>query len=106
MNKTVGFFAGLIGGSFGLIASLLVFIFEFNNISEVTMSVWLGGLFSILAITGAIVVQSKEAVGGGILIIASVGVFVTVSMFNIVSAMLILIGGLMGVTKANQRNES
>src|SRR5699024_9842025 len=97
MNRTVGFLSALIGGSFGFIASLLVFLE--NN---VTGPLWLWFLFSLLAIAGSLVFRSKGTVGGVILIVAAVGVFFTVPMFNLIAAILILITGLMGVATGEQ----
>ena len=106
MNKTVGFFAGLIGGIFAFIATLFVFLFEFDHVSEMTPIIWLGFLFSVLAITGAIVARSKGTNGGIMLMIAAIGVFFTVSMFNFVSSILILIAGFAAMTTPDADEET
>lgn len=106
MNRTVGLLAGLIGGSFGFIASLFVYLFRYDEINEVTGSIWLGFLFSLLAIAGSVIVRSKGTIGGIMLIIASVGVFITVPIFDLISAILIMIAGLTGITKAEQKQGS
>lgn len=104
--RSIEFFAGLIGGSFGFISSLFMVLFEFENASDVPWTVWLGFIFSILAITGAIVLRSKGAIGGMMLIIASIGVFFTVAFFHMVSSILIMIAGVMGFTKVDPEKES
>lgn len=104
MNKTVAFLSGMVGGSFGLIASILVFIFEYED--AIALPVWLGLLFSVLAIAGSLVLRTTDTAGGIMLIIASIGVFMTVPMFNIISAILILIPGILGVTNTDQTSGS
>lgn len=99
MTRTIEFFAGLIGGIFALVASLLTIIFEYDSILDVTVPTWLGLLFSILAITGAMTLRSHGFISGLMLIIAGIGVFFTIPMFNLVSALLILISGFTGVMK-------
>lgn len=106
MTRSIEFFAGLIGGAFAFIASLITIIFEFDTLSDVPPSIWLGLLFAIIAITGAFILRRNGVIAGVMLIVASVGVFFTITLFHLASALLILIAGLSGILKMNPDHES
>ncbi len=104
MNRTTEFVLGLIGGIFGIFASIIaIFIGAFGeaffNDSSVTNAGWFAILVSIAAIVGSVLVKSKAKVGGWIMVISGVVGFFTIGILYILSAILLLIGGLMGVFK-------
>lgn len=109
MNRTTEFVLGLIGGIFGFIGAIMALMvggidaaFSDNGTSEVTGLGWGAFLFSILAIVGSVVVKSKARLGGILLIVAAIGGVISISMFYLVPAVLIFIGGLMGVIRKDK----
>ena len=112
MNRTAEFVLGLIGGIFGFIGAIMALLiggvdaaFSDSGTSEVIGLGWLAFLFSILAIVGSIVVRSKAKLGGIFLIVSAVGGVISISMFYLVPAVLIIIAGLMGVIKKDKRSK-
>lgn len=106
MNRTAEFVLGLIGGIFGFLAAILaLFIggvdaaFSDSGSSEITGLAWAAFLFSALAIVGAVVIRSKAKVGGILLLISAVGGLISISMFYLISTILIGIAGFMGLLK-------
>lgn len=109
MNRTAEFVLGLIGGIFGFIAAILALMvggidaaFSDSGTSEVTGLGWAAFLFSALAIVGSVVVRSKPKVGGILLIISAIGGFISIFMFYLISAVLIIIAGIMGVVRKDK----
>lgn len=107
--RTTEFVLGLIGGIFGFIGAILaLFIggvdaaFSESGTSDVIGLGWMGFLFSVLAIVGSVVVRSKAKVGGILLLVSAVGGLISISMFYLVSAIMIGIAGLMGVFKKDK----
>lgn len=113
MNRTAEFVLGLIGGIFGFLAAILaLFIggvdaaFSNSGSSEITGLGWAAFLFSALAIVGSVVVKSKAKVGGILLLISAVGGLISISMFYLISTVLIGIAGLMGVLKKDTEKQT
>ncbi|CDQ41469.1 MULTISPECIES: DUF4064 domain-containing protein [Virgibacillus] len=110
--RTSEFVLGLIGGIFGFIGSIIaLFIggvdaaFSESGTSDVIGLGWAGFLFSALAIVGSVVVKSKAKVGGILLLISAVGGLISISMFYLISAIMIGIAGLMGVFKKDKEKK-
>ena len=106
MTRSIEFFAGLIGGAFAFVASLFTIIFDFGHLSDVTLTTWLGLLFATIAIIGTFLLKSKSMVGGMMLIVASIGVFFTITFFHLISTLLILIAGFSGVMKMDPNQQT
>src|SRR5699024_6355322 len=113
MSRTVEFVLGLIGGIFGLFAAILALMvggvdaaFSDSGTSDVTGLGWSAFIFSILAIVGSVVVRSKAKIGGVLLLVSAVGGLISISMFYLVSTVLIGIAGLMGVIRKDKSNKS
>ncbi|GGA16112.1 DUF4064 domain-containing protein [Virgibacillus dakarensis] len=113
MNRTTEFVLGLIGGIIGFFAAILaLFIggvdaaFSSDGTSEVTGLGWAAFLFSALAIVGSVVVKSKAKAGGILLLISAVGGLISISMFYLISAVLIGIAGFMGIFKKEKEKQA
>ncbi|MFD1066967.1 DUF4064 domain-containing protein [Oceanobacillus locisalsi] len=111
--RTTEFVLGLIGGIIGFGAAILALMvggidaaFSESGTSEVTGLGWAAFLFSALAIVGSVVVKSKAKIGGILLLISAVGGLISISMFYLVSAVLIGIAGLMGVIKKDKSTDN
>ena len=107
-KRTTEFVLGLLGGIFGFFAAILALTFGglggafgAEGASTIVGLGWSAMAFSILGIIGSVVVKSKAKVGGGIMIVSAVGGVVSISMFYILSFILLLIAGIMGVFKKN-----
>lgn len=106
MSRTTEFVLGLIGSVFGFLGAIVALIFgefeaAFSNTgsSSITGLGWSAFIFSILAILGTVFVKSKPKLGGSFMVIAAVGGFVSIFMFYMLSSILLIIGGLMGLFK-------
>jgi hypothetical protein len=104
------FVMGLLGGIFGVIASLLaMFIggaaaaFGADGAGQITGLAVAALLLSVLGIVGAALVNSKPKLGGAFMLAAGVGGFICIFMFYILSAILFVVAGFMGVLKKNNQ---
>ncbi len=96
MNKA--FWLGLVGGIFGILAALFV-----GFVGSVGVALGsgdgglyglagLGFLFSIMGIVGGMI-ESNKLVGGATMVIAALGILVSIGFFGVLSFILFLIGG-------------
>lgn len=107
MSRTGEFVLGLIGGIFGILFALAaMFIGEieaaFTGSSEIIGLGWSAIAFSVLGIIGSIRVKSNSKLGGWLMIIAAIGGLISISMFYILSFILLLIAGIMGVVRKDK----
>lgn len=112
MNRTAEFVLGLIGGIFGFIGSLMALFIggidaalSASGTSEVTILGWFAFIFSALAIVGCVVVRSKARIGGILLLVSAIGGLFSISLFYLIPAILIGIGGFMGIIKKDDHIE-
>ncbi|GAB2555966.1 DUF4064 domain-containing protein [Gracilibacillus alcaliphilus] len=111
--RTTEFVLGLIGGIFGFFGAMFALFvggidaaFSETGTSEVTGLGWAAFLFSALAIVGSVVVKSKAKFGGILLLISAIGGLISISMFYLISAILIGIAGFMGVFKKDKEQKA
>lgn len=109
MKRTTEFVLGLIGGIFGLIGASTALIiggldatFSSSGTSEIIGLGWGAIFLSILGIVGSIVVKGKAKLGGIFMAVSAIGGVICVSFFYIIPAILLLIGGLMGLFKKDK----
>ncbi|PWU70181.1 DUF4064 domain-containing protein [Gracilibacillus dipsosauri] len=112
MKRTTEFVLGLIGGFFGFIGAILALFvggidaaFSSDGTSEITALGWLAFFFSALAIVGSVLVKSKAKAGGILLIISAIGGIISISMFYLVPAILIIIAGFMGLFRKDKQEK-
>lgn len=98
------FVMGLIAGIFGIIASLIaMFVGGLGSALSVSGSSSVTGLgiaallLSILGIVGAALSKSKPKLAGWFMLVSGVGGFISISMFYILSGVLFVVAGFMGV---------
>lgn len=100
MKRTTEFVLGLIGGIIGFGAAFFALFFGAvdeavsGGESEITGLGSMAFLFSILAIVGSVVVKFKAKVGGILMLVSGVGGLVSISLFYVLPALLLVIGGL------------
>lgn len=105
MNKRVAeLVLAIIGGVLGIIVSILVMIggsFLAGIWAEAGEAVAGVGLFALIAsavgIAGGIITAKNGIIGGILMLIGAVAGFVFLSWIYIISAVLLLIGGLLGI---------
>jgi hypothetical protein len=89
----------LIAGILGLLGSVIMLFI--SALATELIDQALGGLvFSTLAIIAAIMCAKKPKAGGIMMLISAIGGFFTVSVFYIVSAILLIIAGVISLRKA------
>lgn len=108
-KRTTEFVLGLFGGIFGLFGSLIALavggiggVFGASGASTISSLGWFALLFSILGIVGSVVVKHKSKLGGIFMLISAVGGLICISFFYILSFVLLLIAGLMGLIKKDK----
>ncbi|MFJ8531494.1 DUF4064 domain-containing protein [Bacillus sp. NPDC094106] len=109
MKRTTEFVLGLIGGIFGILCAFIALFIggiasamEADGANSVIGLGWLAVLLSILGIVGSVVVRSNAKAGGIMMTIAAIGGFICVSFVYILPAVLLLIGGLMGIFRKDK----
>jgi len=104
---------GIIGGIFGIIASILamtlgglVTVFGADGSSVVGLG-FVAMLFSILGIVGSAISKNRTKLAGYFLLISGIGGFICISWFWIITGILFIISGLMGIlSKGNKTNSA
>lgn len=106
MKRTSEFVLGLIGGIFGFVGSFTALLigsvdaaFSATETSSITGLGWLAMLFSTIAIVGCVMVKSKPKLGGAFMLVAAVGGTISISMFYVIPAILLVVAGLMGLIR-------
>ncbi|CAI6067947.1 hypothetical protein PAECIP112173_02057 [Paenibacillus sp. JJ-100] len=98
------FAMGLIAGIFGIIASIVALMiggidaaFSDSGTSSVTGLAISALLFSILGIVGSAMSNSKPKLAGWFMLVSGIAGFISISMFYILSGVLFIVAGFMGV---------
>lgn|SRR5699024_812913 len=105
--RNTEFVLGLIGSIFGLIGAVIAIFIggidsAINDSSEVTTLGWSAIILSILALIGSITVKKKPKAGGIMMLVSAVGGFISIFMFYLIPAILLLIAGLMGIFRKDK----
>ncbi|MFD2371505.1 DUF4064 domain-containing protein [Brevibacillus sp. GCM10020057] len=107
------FALGLIAGIFGVISAVLAMFIggvgealNANGASTVSGLGMAALLFSILGIIAAAISKSKTKLAGWLMLVAGVGGFISVSLFYILSGILFVVGGLMGIFSKKKSNQN
>ncbi|QCT02744.1 hypothetical protein E6C60_2029 [Paenibacillus algicola] len=98
------FAMGLVAGIFGVIASIIALTvggidaaFSNDGTSSILGLGLTAMIFSILGIIGAAMSKPKPKVAGVLMVISGIAGFISISFFYILSAILFIIGGFMGI---------
>lgn len=91
-SRTLEVALGLVGGIFGLLGAIIGLIF----IPALGLSAILA---SVLGIFGAIYVTKNPKWGGIILVVSSVWLLVSISLFGVIGFILLLIAGLVAILR-------
>lgn len=102
MNRTTEMVLGILGGVIGFGGAIFALMFGAvdeaisGGSSEVSGAGWAAFLFSILAIIAGVVVKFKPKLGGWLMIVSGVGGLISISLFYVLPALLLILAGLMG----------
>jgi len=108
MSRTTEFVLGLIGGIFGIFGAFFALFFGTidkavsgsGTISSLGASAF---IFAALGIVGSIVVKFKPRFGGLLLLVGGIGILISISLFGVLPALLIIPAGLMGLLRKNKK---
>lgn len=109
ISRTTEKVLGIIGGILGMFGGIFALFLGGVGTALNGDSGGLGGLgilafvFSILGIVTATLVSSKPKIAGWGLIISAVGIFISISLFGIIPAILFLIAGIMTLIKKENK---
>lgn len=106
MKHKIEFILGFLGGILGTIAAFVTIVIggidaatNETGVSKFMSHGWFAFAFSIIAIGGALLIQKKPKFAGFALIIAAVGGFLSVSLFYVIPAIILIVSGLMLILK-------
>ncbi len=112
LNRTTEFVLGLIGGIFGFGGAFFAMFFGAVDKATTGSGGSISGLgiaaliFAVIAISGAIVVKFKPKLGGWLLLISGIGIVISISLFGILPALLLIPAGLMGLLRKEPKSTS
>ncbi|MBI5060860.1 MAG: hypothetical protein HZB67_00940 [Candidatus Aenigmarchaeota archaeon] len=97
---------GLLGGIFGFFAGILALgiggigsVFGASGAGQIMLQAGVAILFSLIGIVGAALVKGRPKMGGWIMIISAFVGLIAISLFFLLSFVLLLVGGIMGVRR-------
>lgn len=104
---------GLIAGIFGILAAVLAMLiggigsaFHASGAHQIVSLALSAMLLSILGIIGASIAKNRPKLAGLFMLIAGVGGFISISLFYIISGILFIVAGLIGVfTRKKKGND-
>ncbi|NGZ73906.1 DUF4064 domain-containing protein [Saccharibacillus alkalitolerans] len=106
------FAMGLVGGIFGIIAAIVAMLiggvdaaFSESGTSQITGLAVSALLFSILGIIGSAFSKSKPKLAGWLMLISGIAGFISISMFYILSGVLLIVAGFMGIFSKKKNKE-
>jgi hypothetical protein len=95
-----GFWLGIIGGIFGILAALLVVLiggvgeaFQATGASSLYANAAGAFIFSIVGMAGG-VLEKRKIIAAALMIIGAFGVLISISLFGVLTFILFLIGGI------------
>ena len=95
-----GFWLGIIGGIFGILAALLVVLiggvgeaFQATGASSLYANAAGAFIFSIVGMVGG-VLEKRKIIAAALMIIGAFGVLISISLFGVLTFILFLIGGI------------
>lgn len=97
-SRTIELVLGIVGGIFGLLGGIFAVMFGMFA-SEVTMLGVSAILASIFGIIGSVLVVKNPKVGGIVLVVSAVWLFISVYLFGILGAVLMVLAGLLALLR-------
>jgi hypothetical protein len=104
---------GIIGGVFGIIAGILAMsiggvgsAFGADGANAVVGLGFAAMLFSILGIIAGAIAKSRPKLAGSLLLVSGIAGFICISLFFIISGILFIVAGLMGIFTKSKKNSA
>ncbi len=105
MAKT-SFTLGLIGGIIGFFAAITALAvggigtaFNASGAETITILGAFAIIFSIIGIVFSVVSNKKPKIGGWLMIISGIAILICISLFGLLPAILLILGGIVALTK-------
>ena len=103
----------ILGGVFGVLGGLFAVMFGgvqsavggAANSSNVGVNGWFAILFATLALVAIFYISSKPKVAGWMLVVSAIGGLISISFFYVLSFILLLIAGIMCLTRGRDKKE-
>ncbi len=98
------FWLGIIGGIFGILGGIFAIMVgglsAAFDLQDANTLFWLGILAIIVSIVGMVAGSLKDPrLGGWLLVASAIGIFIAISLFGVLPAILFLIGGVLKLTR-------
>ncbi len=95
-SRTIEIVLGILGGIFGLLGGIIAVLFSVfaSDILSLGISAIIA---SIVGIIGAVYVLRNAKIGGIILLISALWLLISISLFGVLGAVLLGIGGLLAI---------
>jgi hypothetical protein len=87
------FWLGIIGGIFGILAAMVVYLIAFNGSSSLYTNAAVAFVFSIVGIAGG-VLEKRKILGAALMFIGAVGVISSIGFYGVLIFVLFLVGGI------------
>jgi hypothetical protein len=99
-SRTIEIIFGIIGGIFGLIGAGLAFVLGAGfNVDSVATGGFFSIIFSIVSMIAVAFISKQPKIVSIILIIAALVLFITTGLFGALGAVLLFIGGVLGLIR-------
>lgn len=106
MEMILGIIGALIGFAGAFFALFIGSVDEaFNGTTEVSGLGSSAFLFSAIALIGGILVKFKPKLGGWLMLISGVAIFISISLFGVVPALFLIPAGLMGIIRKPKQRD-
>ncbi|WP_413861829.1 DUF4064 domain-containing protein [Methanobrevibacter sp. UBA417] len=99
VSHTTELVLGILGGIFGILGAILAIMFSAFGGDEILMLGMSALIGSIVGIIGAVYLNKNAKYGGIILIISAIWVLISISLFGVLPAILLGIGGILALMK-------
>jgi len=101
---------GIIGGIFGILSALFVIgvggLGEAFNATGASEIIGLGAsafIFSVIGLVGGVIIDKRAKIGGGLMIIAGICGFISISAFYLLAGPFFLIGGVLALVHSRKK---
>ncbi|WP_124727912.1 DUF4064 domain-containing protein [Staphylospora marina] len=112
MKRTTEWILGLIGGILGVGGAL--FVISSGIADEVVIGGgavlsllgWSALAAALVGIAGSVLVKSRASLGGALMLLSAVWDIISISLFYVLPALLLLIAGFMGVFRREKQKQA
>jgi hypothetical protein len=106
VSRTAETILGILGGLFGILGSFFALsiggigaAFGADGASDIVNLAWVAILLSIVGLIGGAIASRNAETGGIMMVVCGIGGFIAISMGYIIAGPLLIIGGVLALTK-------